>query len=282
MRDLRDLVRFMAWEWMRGMGMEPAPDCACLFVPSPVDKQPLRVLATSGEGWDHASVSRADRCPTWEEMEHVKRLIFREDETGVLFAEALASKARAGLPVRLIYDWMGGLGKTSRKFWRALAAAGVTVRCFTPPHPTSPFSWLQRDHRKMLAVDGRIGFVTGLCVGSMWVGDPARGRERRGAPRRSPSCSPRCLPRAGPRLARRGAGGRLAQGPPCRLRIEITRTRPIAGKQPPGVRRLLLRRKARVGDAAVLRLLGRRRVVASGRLVDRVEAPGAAFLELAR
>jgi cardiolipin synthase len=103
--------------------------------------------------------------------------IFREDETGVEFAEALASKARSGIPVRLIYDWMGGLGKTSRNFWRALAAAGVTVRGFNPPHPTSPFGWLNRDHRKMLAVDGRIGFVTGLCVGSMWVGDPARGHD---------------------------------------------------------------------------------------------------------
>jgi cardiolipin synthase A/B len=124
----------------------------------------------------------ADNYPAWLQAIRsaqnyicFENYIFREDETGVLFAEALASKARTGVPVRLIYDWMGGLGKTSRKFWRALAAAGVTVRCFNPPHPTSPFSWLQRDHRKMLAVDGRIGFVTGLCVGSMWVGDPARG-----------------------------------------------------------------------------------------------------------
>jgi cardiolipin synthase A/B len=38
----------------------------------------------------------------------------------------------------------------------------------------SPLGWLNRDHRKMLTVDGAVGFVTGLCVGQPWVGDAAR------------------------------------------------------------------------------------------------------------
>ena len=49
------------------------------------------------------------------------------------------------------------------------------MRCYNPPHVASPFGWLSRDHRKMLSVDGAVGFVTGLCVGRAWVGDPARG-----------------------------------------------------------------------------------------------------------
>jgi cardiolipin synthase len=56
-----------------------------------------------------------------------------------------------------------------------LRAGGVEVRCYNPPHVVSPFGWLSRDHRKMLAVDGTVGFVTGLCVGRAWVGDPAGG-----------------------------------------------------------------------------------------------------------
>ena len=48
------------------------------------------------------------------------------------------------------------------------------MRCYNPPRFDSPFGWLSRDHRKMLAVDGRVGFVTGLCVGRMWVGDPEK------------------------------------------------------------------------------------------------------------
>jgi hypothetical protein len=40
----------------------------------------LAIIASNGMGWDHVSVSRADRCPTWDEMELVKRLFFKDDE----------------------------------------------------------------------------------------------------------------------------------------------------------------------------------------------------------
>jgi hypothetical protein len=40
----------------------------------------LRVIASHGMGWDHVSVSLQHRCPTWEEMEYVKRLFFKNDE----------------------------------------------------------------------------------------------------------------------------------------------------------------------------------------------------------
>jgi hypothetical protein len=46
-------------------------------------KRALRVIASSGEGWDHVSVSLPERCPTWAEMEQVKRLFFRDDETAM-------------------------------------------------------------------------------------------------------------------------------------------------------------------------------------------------------
>ncbi|CAA7621144.1 hypothetical protein [Magnetospirillum sp. UT-4] len=57
--------------------------CGVFIVSSPVDRAPLRVIASVGEGWDHVSVSRRNRCPNWTEMEHVKRLFFREDETAM-------------------------------------------------------------------------------------------------------------------------------------------------------------------------------------------------------
>lgn len=40
----------------------------------------LHVIASSGEGWDHVSVSLPDRCPTWEEMVYVKRAFFSKNE----------------------------------------------------------------------------------------------------------------------------------------------------------------------------------------------------------
>ena len=108
---------------------------------------------------------------------HFESYIIHEDATGHEFADALIARAREGIRIRLIYDWLGGVGKTSRKFWRRLRDAGVEVRAFNPPRFSEPFGWLNRDHRKMLAVDGRVGYVTGLCVGQDWRGWPERGRE---------------------------------------------------------------------------------------------------------
>lgn len=105
---------------------------------------------------------------------HFESYIIRDDSAGREFAEALTAKAQAGVSVRLLYDWMGAAGKTSRRFWRMLRQGGVEVRCFNPPRFESPFGWLSRDHRKTITVDGEIGFVSGLCVGQAWVGDPAR------------------------------------------------------------------------------------------------------------
>jgi cardiolipin synthase A/B len=106
---------------------------------------------------------------------HFESYIIHDDAIGEQFGEGLIAKARDGVQVRVIYDWMGGFGKTSRRFWRRLRAGGVEVRCYNAPHPASPLGWLSRDHRKMLSVDGAVGFVTGLCVGQAWIGDPARG-----------------------------------------------------------------------------------------------------------
>src|SRR5437764_1224709 len=108
---------------------------------------------------------------------HFESYIIHDDEVGREFADALAEKAREGVRVRLIYDWLGALGKTSWGFWRGLRDAGVEVHAFHPPRFDEPFGWLNRDHRKMISVDSRVGFVMGLCVGRDWVGNPGRGIE---------------------------------------------------------------------------------------------------------
>ena len=130
----------------------------------------VRLLRDAQENYPRwlEAISRA------QQHVHFESYIIHEDDTGREFADALIAKAREGVHVRLIYDWMGGLGKTSSRFWTRLRTGGVEVRCYNPPHFDSPFGWLSRDHRKMLAVDGRVGFITGLCVGRMWVGDPKK------------------------------------------------------------------------------------------------------------
>ena len=124
----------------------------------------------------------ASNYPAWLEAIHAARekIYFEnyficDDRIGREFASALAERARAGVRVYLMHDWLGSMGKASRRFWRPLTDAGVEVRTFNPLKFTSPLDVLHRDHRKVLAVDSRVGFITGLCVGDMWVGDQARG-----------------------------------------------------------------------------------------------------------
>lgn len=105
---------------------------------------------------------------------HFESYIIHDDKIGASFSDALIAKAKQGVRVRLIYDWIGGLGKASSNFWKRLRTAGVEVRCYNPPRLDSPFTWLSRDHRKMITVDGDVGFIMGLCVGQMWVGEPEK------------------------------------------------------------------------------------------------------------
>jgi cardiolipin synthase len=122
-----------------------------------------------------------ENYPAWlEAIRSAQRSVFfenyiiAEDEVGVAFAEALAERARAGVNVRVIRDWLGSHAAASRRFWRSLQKAGVQTRVFNAPSLASPFDWITRDHRKMISVDGRLGFVTGLCVAKRWLGDPKR------------------------------------------------------------------------------------------------------------
>jgi cardiolipin synthase len=124
----------------------------------------------------------AENYPAWLEAigaarrhVHFESYIIHDDAVGERFARLLAEKAKAGVRVRIVYDWMGALGNTRRRFWKRLRAEGVEVRCYNPPRLDEPLGWLTRDHRKCLIVDGEVAFVTGLCVGQRWEGDPRRG-----------------------------------------------------------------------------------------------------------
>jgi cardiolipin synthase len=61
---------------------------------------------------------------------HFEMYILAADAVGERFAAAFAAKMREGVPVRVVYDWMGGPCNTSRGFWRRLREAGVEVRCY--------------------------------------------------------------------------------------------------------------------------------------------------------
>lgn len=105
---------------------------------------------------------------------HLENYIIRDDRTGRLFRDALAAKALEGVRVRVMYDWLG-CWATPGRFWRPLRDAGAEVRAFAPPTPADPLNLFRRDHRKVVAVDGRYASVAGMCIGDEWAGDEAAG-----------------------------------------------------------------------------------------------------------
>ncbi len=94
------------------------------------------------------------------------------DKAGHSFADALMAAARRGVEVALVYDAIGSLG-IDGAFLEELRRAGCFVAEFGPLAPWRPrFRWeglARRDHRKILIVDGEIGFTGGMNVADAWL-----------------------------------------------------------------------------------------------------------------
>jgi len=93
--------------------------------------------------------------------------ILRDDGVGQRFAAALAAAAASGARVRVLGDWVGMRG-TSSRFLRRLRARGVEVRVFSRPGFRPWLGLVPRDHRKLLVVDGRAGVTGGIGIGEQW------------------------------------------------------------------------------------------------------------------
>ena len=109
-----------------------------------------------------------------ERWVHFENYIIRDDATGRLFAAALAERARAGVAVRVLTDWLGSRG-LGRRLAAELRSAGVEFRRFNPPRILDLLGNAARDHRKLLVTDAGTAIIGGLCIGDEWAGDPARG-----------------------------------------------------------------------------------------------------------
>lgn len=94
------------------------------------------------------------------------------DAVGLRFLDALVARAKAGVRVRVIYDAVGSISITPG-FWAALARAGgeiVPFHTIFPLRNTLTLDVLERrDHRKMLVVDGKVGFIGGINLSREWL-----------------------------------------------------------------------------------------------------------------
>ncbi|MDT8368805.1 MAG: phospholipase D-like domain-containing protein [Longimicrobiales bacterium] len=103
------------------------------------------------------------------EFIYFENYIVRDDPIGRAFRDALIAKAGEGVAVRVIHDWVG-CWATPRRFWRAWREAGIEVLAFNRPSLRNPFGVMQRDHRKLVCIDGHTAFSGGFCIGVEWAG----------------------------------------------------------------------------------------------------------------
>ena len=113
---------------------------------------------------------------------NMETYILEDDEVGKRFADALIAKQQQGVQVNLIHDGVGTLG-TPAEFFTRLSDAGVKVLEFNPVNPlTAKAGWdvNQRDHRKLLVVDGKTAFLGGINISSVYTsGSFSRGAKSR-------------------------------------------------------------------------------------------------------
>ncbi|HEY6101003.1 MAG TPA: phospholipase D-like domain-containing protein [Anaeromyxobacter sp.] len=100
---------------------------------------------------------------------HIDVYIWKPGPTGDRMAEVVSRRAREGVAVRILVDPMGSPGFEQGLQGR-LTDAGCEVRYFRPLK-RNPFALTGRNHRKLVVVDGRVGFTGGFGIASEWDGD---------------------------------------------------------------------------------------------------------------
>ena len=105
--------------------------------------------------------------------------IYWSGDIGRAFAAALTARARSGVKVHVLLDWVGS-AKMAPALIDGMKAAGVQVQQFHPPHWSRLGRLNNRTHRKLLVVDGQIAFTGGVGIAPQWTGnaqDPAHWRD---------------------------------------------------------------------------------------------------------
>ena len=96
--------------------------------------------------------------------------VYYSGAIGAEFSRALAERAKAGVKVHVIFDAIGA-GKMDDRFEKDMRAAGVEVEKYNPVRWYTLAQMNNRTHRKLLVVDGRVGFTGGVGIADEWAGD---------------------------------------------------------------------------------------------------------------
>jgi cardiolipin synthase len=138
-----------------------AGERARICVPSLREGHGAFRLFTEGDELYDAMIGAIEGAQRGIEMESY---IFAPDEVGRRFAAALAVKARDGVNVRLHLDAFGSNFPAFTPICRELERAGVRLKWYHPFRWLHPLEYIQRNHRKLLIVDGRLAFLGGFNI----------------------------------------------------------------------------------------------------------------------
>lgn len=110
---------------------------------------------------------------------HLEYYIWQPDRLGTAFRNLLIEKAKSGVTVRFLYDAIGSL-RLTRQFLQPMRDAGIHIASFVPGQSfRERWSINLRSHRKIVIVDGQVGFTGGMNVGDEYLGkDPHFGHWR--------------------------------------------------------------------------------------------------------
>lgn len=101
---------------------------------------------------------------------HLETFVWTQGQLERRFVELLSRKARAGVKVRLLIDAMGGSGGDEQNLERMMEA-GVGLSVYCKPHWWNLRRFNHRTHRKLLIVDGKVGYTFGHGIADQWLGD---------------------------------------------------------------------------------------------------------------
>jgi cardiolipin synthase len=120
-----------------------------------------------------AAIQGAQKSITFETY------IYWSGDIGKQFADALSERARAGVRVHVLLDWVGS-AKMEESYLTEMQQAGVQIEKFHKPHWYNLARLNNRTHRKLLVVDGQVGFTGGVGIAPQWMGnaqDPGHWRD---------------------------------------------------------------------------------------------------------
>ncbi len=101
---------------------------------------------------------------------HLVYFIYRDDDLGEMILNLLVEKAKAGVTVRCLLDDVGTWTTPKKQFFKPLVKAGGHVAFFSPTRILSFFRVNYRNHRKLVIIDGEIGYLGGMNVGLEYLG----------------------------------------------------------------------------------------------------------------